>query len=169
MSDVSGPPETGEEQRRVIGTLHALDHATRLAEIAGQAEFRTAKDGSEEVRAAQLCAEAMQNATLVAAEVVSVSAALVRAAPIETGRDSPAASPKPDAFLNTPAALVQLEQSANALGELQLTHRRSTLNAVATGELNADEAILRVDMVTRFEALARHAWRSVAHLVGRSG
>jgi phosphate:Na+ symporter len=111
----------------------------------------------------------MQNATLVAAEVVSVSAALVRAAPIETGRDSPAASPKPDAFFNTPVALVQLEQSANALGELQLTHRRSTLNAVATGELNADEAILRVDMVTRFEALARHAWRSVAHLVGRSG
>jgi phosphate:Na+ symporter len=40
---------------------------------------------------------------------------------------------------------------------------------VATGELTADEAILRVDMAARFEALARHAWRSLAHLAGRGG
>src|SRR5208282_2603282 len=35
MSDVSGPPEDEDEQRRVTSTLHALDHATRLAETAG--------------------------------------------------------------------------------------------------------------------------------------
>jgi phosphate:Na+ symporter len=169
MSDVSGPPETDDEQRRVTSTLHALDHATRLAEIAGQtAEFRTTKGGTEDVHAAQLCAEAMQNATLVADEVVAHSAALDLAAPTATGRSS-LASPDANTIDHTPAALVRLEQSANALGELRLTHRNQTLNAVATGELTADEAILRVDMVTRFEALARHAWRSVAHLVGRSG
>jgi phosphate:Na+ symporter len=169
MSDVSGPPETDDEQRRVTSTLHALDHATRLAEIAGQtAEFRTTKGGSEDVRAAQFCAEAMQNAILVASDVVAHSEALDHAAPIETGRDS-MAPPGADAILTTPAALVRLEQDANALGELRLAHRSLTLNAVATGKLTADEAILRVDMVTRFEALARHAWRSVVHLVGRSG
>jgi phosphate:Na+ symporter len=43
MSDVSGPPETDDEQRRITSTLHALDHATLLAEIAGEASFKTAK------------------------------------------------------------------------------------------------------------------------------
>ena len=60
------------------------------------------------------------------------------------------------------------KQTARALGELRLAHRSKTLSAVATGELTADEAIARVDAVTRLEALARHAWRSAAHLVGRS-
>jgi phosphate:Na+ symporter len=32
--------------------------------------------------------------------------------------------------------------------------------------MSADEAITRVDTVRRLEALARHAWRSAAHLVG---
>ena len=169
MSDVSGPPESDDEQRRVTSTLHALDHATRLAEIAGQtAEFRTTKGGTEDVHAAQLCVEAMQNATLVADEVVAHSAALDLPAPIATGRSS-RASPDASAIDHTPAALVRLEQSANALGELRLAHRSVTLNAVATGELTADEAILRVDMVTRFEALARHAWRALMHLVGLGG
>ena len=53
------------------------------------------------------------------------------------------------------------------MGELRLPHRSATLRAVATGALTADEAIVRVDTVTRFEALTRHAWRSAAHLVGR--
>jgi hypothetical protein len=34
MSGVSGPPEGEEERRRITGTLHALDHATRFAETA---------------------------------------------------------------------------------------------------------------------------------------
>jgi phosphate:Na+ symporter len=169
MSDVSGPPETDDEQRRVTSTLHALDHATRLAEIAGQtAEFRATKGGAEDVHAAQLCAEAMQSATLAAGEVVAHSAALGLAAPIPTGRNS-LASPDASAIDDTPAGLVRLEQSASALRELRLVHRSTTLKAVATGELTADEAVLRVDMAARFEALARHAWRSLAHLAGRGG
>ena len=68
---------------------------------------------------------------------------------------------------DAPAALARLEQNAKALRELRLVHRSATLSAVATGELTAEEAIVRVDTVTRFEALARHAWRSAAHLVGR--
>jgi phosphate:Na+ symporter len=70
--------------------------------------------------------------------------------------------------VDAPAALAPLEESAKALAELRLAHRSATLSAVATGALTADEAIARVDAVTRYEALARHAWRSAAHLVGRS-
>ncbi len=73
MSDVSGPPETDDEQRRVTSTLHALDHATRLAEIAGEAGLKTPKGGPEDLRAAELCADAMQNAAAIAGEVVGGS------------------------------------------------------------------------------------------------
>jgi len=34
--------------------------------------------------------------------------------------------------------------------------------------LTADVAIVRVDTLRSLEALAYHAWRSAAHLVGRS-
>ena len=167
MSDVSGPPEDEDEQRRVTSTLHALEHATRLAEMAGEeAEFPTTKGGPEDMRAAQLCAEAMQDAASVASEVVAPPAALDRAAPIGPRLDSPAPS-EADAAPEAPAALARLEQNAKALRELRLVHRSATLSAVATGGLTAAEAIVRVDTVTRFEALARHAWRSAAHLVGR--
>ncbi len=166
MSDVSGPPETDDEQRRVTSTLHALDHATRLAEIAGEAGFKTAKGGPEDARAAELCADAMQNAASVAREVVGQSAALDRMAPVEMRRKSPM-SPEASAAVDAPAALARLAQSAQTLGELRLAHRSATLSAVAAGELTADEAIVRVDTVGRLEALARHAWRSAAHLVAR--
>ncbi len=163
MSDVSGPPEDEYEQR----LTSTFEHATRLAELAGEeTEFPTIKGGPEDMRAAQLCAEAMQDAASVASEVAAPPAALDRAAPIESRRDSPA-PPAAEAAPDAPAALTRLVQNAKALKELRLVHRRATLSAVATGELTAAEAIDRVDTVARFEALARHAWRSAAHLVGR--
>lgn len=164
MSDVSGPPETNEEQRRVTSTLHALDHATRLAEIGGEAVLRTTKGGPEDTRAAELCADAMQNAAAVASEVAGQPTALDRTASIKTQPKSPASAA---ATFEASPALIRLEKSAKALGELRLVHRSATLRAVATGALTADEAIVRVEAVARFEALARHAWRSAAHLVGR--
>jgi phosphate:Na+ symporter len=167
MSDVSGPPETEDEQRRVTSTLHAIDHAYRLAELAGEkTELRTSKGAPEDMRAAQICAEAMQNAAAVARDVVAPLAGLERSARTETRRDSPT-SLNGDTALEAPAALTRLEQNTKALSDLQRAHRSATLSAVATGELTAAEAIVRVDAVTRFEALARHAWRAAAHLFGR--
>jgi phosphate:Na+ symporter len=70
MSEASGPPESVEEQERLTRTLHALDHASRLAEVAGEkGEFGSRSGGSEDVRAAELCAEAMRNAVLIAGEI----------------------------------------------------------------------------------------------------
>jgi phosphate:Na+ symporter len=72
MSDVAGPPEDEDEQRRVTGILHALDHATRLAETAGgETALTTANGGPEDARAAELCAEAMQCAASVVGEVAA--------------------------------------------------------------------------------------------------
>ena len=67
--------------------------------------------------------------------------------------------------MSTEEALAQLKRYAGALAELQPSHRSATLGAVANGTLTADAAIVRVETVRSLEALAYHAWRSVAHLV----
>src|SRR5215471_1448792 len=65
MSDVSGPPESEDEQRRLTNTLHALEHASRLAEVAGEkAEFTAPNGGPDDVRASRLCADAMRSAVV---------------------------------------------------------------------------------------------------------
>jgi phosphate:Na+ symporter len=158
MSEVSGPPESEEEQERLTRTLHALDHASRLAEVAGEkGEFEPAPSGSEDERAAGLCAEAMRNAVLIADEVGALPDARDEAAPVEATAGEQEA---------TQQALARLEHSAKTLGELRRAYRTVTLASVAGGAASADKAITRVDTVRRLEALARHAWRSAAHLVG---
>jgi phosphate:Na+ symporter len=166
MSEASGPPESEEEQERLTSTLHALDHASRLAEVAGEkGELGSAPSGSEDVRAAGLCAEAMRKAVLIAGEVGALPDAGDHAVPVE------AAEGEKEAPNGAPAeqAIVELEHCAKTLCELQRAHREVTLSSVAGGAVSADEAIARVDTVRRLEALASHAWRSAAHLVGSRG
>ena len=162
MSEASGPPESEEEQERLTSTLHALDHASRLGEVAGEkSEFASVASGSEDVRAARLCAEAMRNAALVAGEVGALPDAPDQAVPVETLDGAKAAVHG----ALTGQAMAQLEQCAKTLRELQRAYREVTLSSVASGAVTADEAIARVDTVRRLEALARHAWRAAAHLV----
>lgn len=167
MSEASGPPDSKEEEERLTSTLYAIDHASRLADVAGEKDgFGSAPAGSEDARAADLCADAMRNAALIAGQVSEVGAlpgAPRLAAPAgavdgENKDDAMGASIEP--------AMTQLECSAKTLGELQRDHRKVMLGSVAGGTMSADEAIARVDTVRRLEAIARHAWRSAAHLVG---
>jgi phosphate:Na+ symporter len=75
ISDVSSPPDSKAEELRLTSTLHALDHASQLAKIAREeSEFATMKGGSEDVRAGQLCAEAMQKAASVVGDIARESA-----------------------------------------------------------------------------------------------
>jgi phosphate:Na+ symporter len=164
MAEASGPPESEDEQERLTSTLHALDNASRLAEIAGEkGEFRSAHSGSEDVRARELCAEAMRNAVSIADEVGALPGTLHQTAPDEAldGRKEVGAPGGP-----TEQTLAQLEQCANTLRVLQTEHRKAALSSVADGAVTADEAMTRVDTVRRLDALAHHAWRSAAHLVG---
>ena len=105
----------------------------------------------------------MRNAVLIAGEVGALLDGSDRPAPGAAldGEKVVAANGAP-----TEQAMVQLEHYAKTLGELQRAHREETLSSVAGGAVSADEAIARVDAVRRLEALARHAWRSAAHLVG---
>jgi phosphate:Na+ symporter len=166
MSETSRPPESEEEQGRLTSTLHALDHASRLAEVAGEkVEFEPVPSGSDDVSAARLCVEAMRNAVLISGEVGAMPEARDDAGATEEfdRKKELAATGAP-----TEQAMMQLEHCAKTLHELQPAHRKATLNAVAGGSVSADEAMARVDTVRRLEALARHAWRSAAHLLGSS-
>jgi phosphate:Na+ symporter len=164
MSDVEGPPDTEDEQRRLTNTLHALDHASRMAETAGAGlELAKSNPDSDDARATQLCAEAMQRASSIAHRI----AALPEAHPVRI-RDGLAGAADTEKSTETTAQaqLAELQRCANALSELRRTHRSATLSEVAKGELTADQAIIRVDTVRNLEALTNHAWRSAAHLVG---
>jgi len=167
LSDVAGPPDSDDEQRRLTSTLHALDHASRLAETAsGEINFATVHGGPDDVDAGRLCADAMRSAVAIAGEVAAPPRAAqslqVTPAPRRVEITSGAAA------VSTEKALAQLERSATELEELQRSHRRATLGAVANGRLTADAAIVRVDTLRGLQALAHHAWRSASHLVGRA-
>jgi phosphate:Na+ symporter len=170
ISGMNGPLESKDDQRRLTSTLHALDHASRLAETAGEeGGFETAS-WLGGVRAVKLCAEAMRNAALIAGEITAPATARSDAvAPERELPESPSAlntNAAPSASAG--AAIVRLEHCAKELDDLQRTHRSATLSAAADGELTASEAMARVDAIRRLAALAHHAWRAAAHLAGRS-
>ena len=166
LSDVTGPPDSHDEQQRLTSTLHALDHASRLAETAsGAIDFGTVRYGPDDARAAHLCADAMRSAVSVAGEVAAPPGIgqSPRVTPASGGVDATSGA----TAVSTEEALIRLDRFATELEALQRSHRSATLGAVANGTLTADAAIVRVDTMRSLEALARHAWRSTAHLVGR--
>ena len=157
LSDVSAPPATSDEELRLTSTLHALDHASRFADLAQEEAGPTeTKGGGDDARAVQLWEEAMRSAGAAVGDIASETALSSAAEPIRS-LDTPEAA----------AALAKAEQCANMLQDLRRAHRQATLSSVAGGKLAADEAMARVDAVQRLAALARHAWRSAAHLHGR--
>jgi phosphate:Na+ symporter len=168
MSDVNGPPESDDEQRRLTSTLHALDHASRLAEAAREGgDFGAMGTQSGDASAVQLCAEAMQRAAATAREVATLPDG---PPPFRLAANGEAVV-TPDARFDAMSGaqeLAPLEYCAKALSDLRRDHRSATLGAVANGTLTASDAIARVDAVRILEALAHHAWRSAAHLVGHA-
>ena len=166
MAETSGPPESEQEQERLTSTLHALDDASRLAEVAGEkVDSGPVPDGSEDARAVELCAEAMRNAVLIATAVGALPDATLQAAASEPLDEEKRAAPERAPIEQ---AIVQLEQCARTLRELRPAHRNATLGSVAGRAVSADEAIARVDAVRRLERLARHAWLSATRLVESS-
>lgn len=156
LSEVSRPSSSRSEEERLTSTLHALYHASRLADVAREeALFSPMKGGADDVRAVALCAAAMQTVALAVSDIAAEAALSGAAAPIEAP-DTPTAR----------SAVAKLEQSATALRDLRRIHRSATLSAVGTGGLTAEEAMARVDTVRSLEALAHHGWRSAAHLLG---
>ncbi len=157
LSELKEPPETEPERLRLTSTLHALDHAGRLAEILAGG-VPAGQGAAHDPRAAGLCAQAMRAAQAVGGSITAETALSTQAAPIGW-KVAPEVA----------AALGEAEGAARALDALQRGHRAATLAAVAPGELTAADALARIDAVRQLDALAHHAWRASAHLVGRGG
>ena len=165
MSEVSGPPESPAEQRRLTATMHALDHAARLAEVAAETGTWTVHDGGEAVRATQLCADALQCAAGIAAHVAAPGSRLSDDVQRKASSSERSDAPIVASVAPMQAALLRLEQCAKDLRSLQKDHRVATLGAIASGSMTASEAMASVDAVRRMEAIAHHSWRSAAQLV----
>ena len=163
MSEVSAPPESPAEQRRLTATMHALDHAARLAEVAAENDNWTAGGGAEAVRATQLCTDALTCAAGIAAEVAAVS----DSRPQDDAQKKPSSlEPLINESTNPiTETLLHLEQCAEDLHALQKDHRVATLGAIANGSMTASEAMAFVDTVRRLDAITHHAWRSASKLV----
>jgi phosphate:Na+ symporter len=156
LSELKLSPSNHEEHLCLTNTVHALDHAARLAEMLNEdGAVGSGKGGVDDLRAAKPCAEAMRGATTVAEGIASESALSGRAEPIGW-KASPEAK----------TALAALESAAKELDVLQRGHRASTLAAVAPGRLTATDAFARVDAARRMDEMAHHAWRSASHLLG---
>ncbi|GAB4072967.1 Na/Pi cotransporter family protein [Ancylobacter sonchi] len=157
LSELKEQPGTEAERRRMTSTLHALDHAARLAEILASGSLASQPAGLvHDRRAAQLCNRAMQATQAIGNSITSETALSMQAAPIGW-------NPAPA----TITALAEVEEAARELGALQRDHRASTLASVAPGELTAADAFARIDAVLQLDRLAHHAWRATAHLLGR--
>jgi phosphate:Na+ symporter len=165
MSEVSGPPESPAEQRRLTATMHALDHAARLAEVAAETDSWTVHDGAEAVRATQLCADALQCAAGIAAHVAAPGSGLSDDVQRKASSSERLDAPIVGSALPMQEALLRLEQCAKDLHSLQKDHRVATLSAIASGSITASEAMASVDAVRRMDAIAHHSWRSAAQLV----
>jgi phosphate:Na+ symporter len=164
MSEVSRPPDSPEEQRRLTLTMHALNHTSRLAEVAAEENVSwTAHNREEDIRAARLCAHAMKYAAEIAAQIAAATGSSVKS-------DAHRESQPFDAKVIDPASPIQevlgrLEQAAKDLRSLQKNHRAATLGAIANGSITASEAMASVDTVRRLDAVAHHAWRSASQLL----
>jgi phosphate:Na+ symporter len=166
MSEVSGPPESSAEQRRLTVTMHALDHASRLAEVAAETYTGTVLDRAEALAAARLCAEALNCAAEIAANVAAAPGSFLD----DNAHRKPSSSQQLNAQITGSASraqevLLRLEQCAKDLHSLQKDHRVATLGAIANGSMTASEAMASVDTVRRLDAIAHHAWRSASQLI----
>jgi phosphate:Na+ symporter len=161
----SDAPPSDEGHAWFTSTVHALDHASRLAEsVEAMAKTGVAADGPEELRAAALCAQSMRDAAAAAANL-GIAAGPGHAADDELARTIAGAKSSVGALAAPGKAATQsLERAAKALADLRASHRAATLDMVASGKVTASQAIARVDAVTLMSRLAHHAWRAVAHL-----
>jgi phosphate:Na+ symporter len=161
----SDPPPSDEGRAWFTSTVHALDHANRLAEaVDAMAKTGVATDGPEELNAAALCAQSMRDAAGATANL-AVTAGPGHAADDELAQTIAGAK---TSLATRPQArddgTQNLERAAKALADLRATHRSATLDMVASGKLTASQAIARVDAVALMSRIAHHAWRAVAHL-----
>jgi phosphate:Na+ symporter len=153
LSKVTEPLPSDDERQWFIGTLHALDHVLRLAEsLEASATIDASFDAPDERRAVTLYTDAMRSTAESAALLGHVTAQHTAAA----ARDGE----------KSIELIERIAGCSRELAGLSSRHRRTTLEAVASGTLTASDAIAHIDAVRLLDQRAHHAWRAAAHLAG---
>ncbi len=156
LSELEEPPETEAERRRMTSTLHALDHASRLAELLRDGGLPGASiGGPKDLRAAELCKQVLRWTQTVEESILGESALSGRAEPIGWSVSSEVCS-----------ALAEAKGAVTALDAMQRDYRAAVLSSVAPGQLTVSEAFEQIDSARRLNLIAHHVWRSTAHLLG---
>jgi phosphate:Na+ symporter len=170
LSDVTDPPPSDEEQRWFVSTLHALDHTIRLVDVLKEnVKIEFGPDGVEDRRGVVLCVNAMRSASSIATLLVH-SPLLKSEEPransqsAKFGVSSIDINASPAVSLDKEIAC--LEHYSTELADLLPQYRRATLESVASGVLNANDAIGHVEATRFLDRLAHHAWRATAHIAG---
>ena len=157
LSELKEPSETEAERFRMTSTLHALDHTSRLVGVlAGGWPPGRSAGVPQDLRAAELCTQAMR-ATQTAGVAITSESALSMQAETISWNVSPEVA----------VALAEVEGAARELDALQRDYRATTLASVAPGRLTAADAFKRIDAAQELDRIAHHAWHSAAHLFGR--
>lgn len=139
LSTLPHRPVGKPEQSRLLSTLHALDHISRLVGAARHPAMGAPTPGDH---AATQAAETLR-AVLQLGQ--TLGAAVASGSPLP-----------PD-----PTRPRELSQQ---LARLRRDHRARTLQAAAQGELTPEEALARTERVRIYDRLAYHAWRASEHL-----
>jgi phosphate:Na+ symporter len=154
LSKVTEPLVSEEEQRWLISTVHALDHAVGFVNTFRESErVEATLDSPAEGRAVKLYREAMRSTAEISASFE------------HEPEPSVAIAPAIGTLPADPSEIVAyLGRCATELAALRLEHRRTTLESVASGRLTASDAIARVEAVRLLDQRVHHVWRAAAHL-----
>lgn len=153
LSRLTKPPASAAERARLEGVLHALDHASRMAETAAEEGWRRPSyAGGDEAEAADACAAALRVATRIASLAAGESGA------------APPGAPAPRDETDLAGAVADLSRRAEMLAALRRAHRARALAIDADSPTRAGEALARVEAVRLVDRLVYHAWRSAARL-----
>lgn len=143
LSTLPNRPVGKPEQARLLSTLHALDHVSRLVGAARHPAMGAPAPGDDTAdRAAETLRAALHLGEAFGAAVAS-------------------GSPLPPDF-------TRARELSQQLAQLRRDHRVRTLEAAAHGELAPEEALARTERVRIYDRIAYHAWRASEHL-RRSG
>ena len=157
LSELAEPPETEAERRRMTSTLHALDHASRLAEILGDGGLPAPPDrrprrspGRRALPAGHaLDGDVGESITRrIGAQPARRADRLERLARTRRG------------------ARGGRERGEGLGGDAARTSRRDPRLGRVRRSAPRAEAFARIDAARRLDRIAHHAWRSAAHLLG---
>ena len=139
--------------RRMTSALHALDHASRLAEILEDDGLARPAwpEAPDDLEIAELCEQAMRW-TQTVADSIRRRIRAERAAPSRSDGGASAGSRR---------GARRSRKRGEGLGALLPDHRAAALASVAPGHSTAAEAFARIDAARRLDRIAHHAWRSI--------